>query len=358
MPEKNEERANPDVRATLLMDVIVRAGILFLILYWSFQLIRPLLELVLWTIFLTVALYPFYNWIRIKLGNRPIVSATTLSLATLGVVLGPVAVLVSSLLATLSEVTDLAALGESFIPRPPEFIEDIPFIGSTLFRHWTIATTNLEKVLVHYSEYLVKAGSYAAPVILEASVTALLFLSSIILMGYLFIAGPPLIDPIAKIADRVAPGRGEAYVRDVGRTIVAVAQGVIGVSFVQALVGGVLLLIFDVPAAGLFTILALVFGIVQIGVGGVFTPIAIWALFTMPWQYSVPLATGLILVTFIDTFLRPVVMARGLATPAIVMLFGLVGGVALHGPIGLFVGPIVLAVTYELVKRWSEERGA
>ena len=347
--------ARRDTGSTRSMDAVLRAGLLLFLVYWSYLLIRPLLELTLWAVFLAVAAYPIYEWTRRHVGGRGWLAAIIVTIVLYAVILGPVAVLVTNLVSTLTGIRNFAEAGEAFIPTPPEFVEQLPLIGEPLHRHWTTATTNLEKVLAHYSSYLLDAGRFAAGAVIGASVEALEFLIAILVAGYLFLAGPPLVEPIAQTLERAAPGHGARRTRELGRTIRNIAQGVVGVALIQAVAGGLVMLLFGVPAAGLLTFVALIFGILQIGVGGVFTPVAIWSLFVMDPTKSIPLTAILIALTFLDNYLRPLIMAKGTDVPPTVMFFGTVGGIALHGPIGLFVGPIVLGVMYSLVSNWSQD---
>ena len=128
-------------------------------------------------------------------------------------------------------------------------------------------------------------------------------------------------------------------------------------ALIQALLAGIVLMAFGVPAAGLITFAALILCIVQIGPAPVLLPVIVWAWFTMSATLAFFLTVLLVPVVVIDNVLRPLLMARGLTTPLLVILTGVIGGTLTHGLIGLFLGPIVLAVFYDLVVAWVQIGG-
>jgi len=141
-----------------------------------------------------------------------------------------------------------------------------------------------------------------------------------------------------------------------GATIRAVARGVIGVAALQAFLIGIGLVTAGVPGASLLTLASLVLGIIQIGPTLVILPVIIWAWTAMDTTTALLVTPYMIPVNLIDNVLRPLVMGRGLDTPIIVILIGVIGGTISLGLTGLFLGPIILAVIWELLMAWIRER--
>ncbi|HVU43395.1 MAG TPA: AI-2E family transporter, partial [Xanthobacteraceae bacterium] len=138
-------------------------------------------------------------------------------------------------------------------------------------------------------------------------------------------------------------------------TIRNLARGVIGVSLLQALLIGIGLIVAGIPGAGLLALCALISGILQIGTMIVVVPVLIFGWLTMSHAAALVLTLYLVPVGVLDTFLRPIVMAHGLKTPMLVILIGVLGGVLVHGMIGVFVGPVVLAIAWELLAAWTRD---
>jgi len=118
---------------------------------------------------------------------------------------------------------------------------------------------------------------------------------------------------------------------------------------------GIGLLFAGVPAAGLFSFLVLLLGILQIGPSVILVPLIIWSWFAMDTTMAVLFTLYMVPVNLLDNILRPLV-AKGLSTPMPVILIGVLGGTLVHGMIGLFVGPIVLSIAWQLLVVWTRDR--
>jgi predicted PurR-regulated permease PerM len=183
-------------------------------------------------------------------------------------------------------------------------------------------------------------------------------LVSIIAAGFLFSPGPRLVAGLVMFFRRVLSDRGEEMVRLAGTTIRNVSRGVIGIALLQSMLAGVGFLVAGVPAAGILAFLALLLGIVQVGPGVLLIPIAAWSWTAMEMAGALIFTAYLILVSLLDNILKPIVVARGLNTPMLVTMIGVIGGTIAYGIVGLFFGPIVLSVAWALVEAWMKEAAA
>ena len=132
----------------------------------------------------------------------------------------------------------------------------------------------------------------------------------------------------------------------------AVARGLVGVAVVQALLIGLGLIVGHVPAAGALTVAALFLCTVQVGALPIVIPIIVWAWIARDTGQALFLTAWLLLAALSDNLLKPLFLAKGLETPMIVILVGVFGGTLAYGLTGLFLGPVVLAVFYDLVRFW------
>ena len=178
--------------------------------------------------------------------------------------------------------------------------------------------------------------------------------SGIILAGFLFPLGPSLADAAKNISVRLVSGRGEDFVNLAGATIRAVSRGVIGVSVLQAMLAAIGLMIAGVPGASLITSAVLIFGIIQIGPSIILIPVTIWVWLTMETTTALLFTAYMIPVNLLDNVLKPIAMGRGLSTPMPVTLVGVIGGTLAYGVTGLFLGPIILAVCWDLLIAWTK----
>jgi len=175
----------------------------------------------------------------------------------------------------------------------------------------------------------------------------------VIVAGFLFPAGPQLVTAARNMLAHIVPERSQDFVALAGATIRTVAQGVIGVAMLQALLAGIVLKIAGVPDAGVLAFAILVLAIVQIGSLPILLPVMIWVWTAKDVGAAVLITIVLVLVGISDNLLKPVLMGRGLSTPVLVIFIGVMGGTLAHGIVGLFIGPIILAVAWELMMAWT-----
>jgi predicted PurR-regulated permease PerM len=269
-------------------------------------------------------------------------------------VLGPVSVLATSLAETVQWLAAGLHSGTLKVPPPPAGLDDWPVLGKEIDEAWALAANNLEDAVLRYGPSVLPAGSTVLGKVAAIGVDVLKFVASLIIAGFLFLPGPRLADGGRAFASRLIAPRGAHFVDLAGATIRNVSRGVIGVALLQALLAGVILYLADIPGAGLIAFGVLLLCIVQIGAAPILLPVLIWIWMTHSTTFSLVLTLLLVPVGLVDNVLKPILMARGLTTPMLVILTGVIGGTITHGLIGLFLGPIVLAVFYELVLGWVD----
>lgn len=352
---------DPESRDRLMatgVELTIRLGILAILLYWSFVLIQPFITIAIWAVVLTVALYPAYERLVALLGGRRRLAAVLLSVLSLLVVIGPATWLALGLIDSLrflSERLDLAALTP---PPPPEMVKGWPVIGEPLYQFWELASNNLNAALAKIAPQLKPLGGTLLHVAAEAGTGALKFFVAIILAGFLFAPAPALAGHLRRFARRVASERGEEFIQLAGNTIRAVSRGVIGISALQAFLAGIGFMAAGIPGATLLTSAVLILGIIQIGPSVVIIPIIIWSWFSMDTMTALLFTAYMIPVNLLDNVLRPFVLGRGLDAPILIILIGVIGGTISYGITGLFLGPIVLAVIWNLLMAWISEQEA
>ena len=335
-----------------VIDIAIRLGVLVVFAYFSLQLVAPFFAFLLWAVVLSVALYPVYALLAEKLGGRKAISATVITLIGLAIIVGPVAVLVVSLVETLQGLYDGITSGGLAIPPIPPKLADLPVVGEKIAEFWLLAGRSLEQFLTKIAPLLAPAGGKILSILASLTGSVLFFVVSIILAGCLFVPGPVLASGAKRFADRIIAPRGAEFVDLAGATIRNVSRGVIGVAVIQGLLTGVLLILFAVPMAGLLTFAALIMCIVQIGPALIILPTIIWAWSSWEFLPALLFTVLIVPVMLVDNVLRPLLMSRGLEVPMLVILIGVLGGTLAYGLIGMFLGPVILAVFYELVIAW------
>jgi predicted PurR-regulated permease PerM len=341
-----------------ITQLALRLVLLAFLVYWSFVLVRPFIPILVWSMVLTVALYPAYDWLSVRLGDRPKLAAATITLAILGIIIGPVTWLGFGLVDGLQALAGQLGAGTLAVPLPPEGVKEWPIIGGQIYTLWNHASTNLAAALRELAPLL---KPLAGPVLAfagSAGFGTLKFVGAVVISGFLFHYGPRLVAAIKRIQARLVAQRSQDFVALAGLTIRTVAQGVIGVAVLQALLAGIGLKLGGVPHAGVLAFAVLIFTVLQIGSAVVLFPVIIWIWATKDFAVALPLMVYLLIVGIADNVLKPMLMGRGLNTPMLVIFLGVIGGMMAHGILGLFVGPIILAVTWELIMAWIREERA
>lgn len=344
------EKAKFEAGAT---DFVVRLAFLGLFAWWSLELVRPFVPIVIWAILLAVALYPAHAWLARLLGGRRSLAATVITLIALATVLGPVSILAASLAESIQWLASGLGSGALKLPPPPAAIEDLPILGEQIDEAWTLAAGNLEDAVLRYGPAVLPTGGAVLGKVAAIGADVLKFVVSVIIAGFLFVPGPRLATGIRAFASRLIAPRGAHFVDLAGATIRNVSRGVIGVALLQALLAGAILYLAGIPGSGLVAFAVLLLCIVQIGAAPVLLPLIVWIWMSHPTTFSLVLTLLLVPVGLIDNVLKPILMARGLTTPMLVILTGVIGGTLTHGLVGLFLGPVVLSVFYELVVAWT-----
>ncbi len=318
-----------------LIVFVIRIVCIGLLAYWSLILITPFLTIIVWSIIFTVALYPMFDWLSAKLYGHRALAAIVITAFTFFVMLGPVTWLALSLAGTVRMLFEKFSDGSLVIPPPSGAVKAWPLIGEKVYEAWQLASTNLQALLIELAPRFKPLGASLLNAAGSIGINLLKFTIGLAISGFLFIPGPSLVHSIKNLVGRVAAERGKEFVDLAGATIRNISRGIIGIAILQALLAGIGLLVAGFPAAGLFSFLVLLLGVIQIGPSVILVPLIIWSWFSMETTTAILFTLYMVPVNLLDNKLRPLV-AKGLKTPMPVILIGVLGGTLAHGIIGLF----------------------
>jgi predicted PurR-regulated permease PerM len=181
-----------------------------------------------------------------------------------------------------------------------------------------------------------------------------MFMVALVLAGIWMAYGSAAHAAANAIAKRMAGSeKGGVLVTLSTATIRAVAQGVVGIACVQALLLGVGFILVGIPAAGIWALLVLLLGTVQIPAALVSLPTIIYVFSTNDsTTVAVMFAVYTLVAGSVDNILKPLVLGRGVDAPMPMILLGALGGMASGGIIGLFQGAVMLTLGYQLFMVW------
>jgi predicted PurR-regulated permease PerM len=335
------------------MASFVQIGAVLILVYWCFTIVSPFVPVVLWGLIMGVALYPTHVGLSARLGGREQLSAVILVLIGLTILVVPALMLADSTIGALKSVASQIGDGTAQIPPPADNVADWPIIGDRVHEVWSAAATNLESTINQFEPQLRKAGRQALALAGHTAGSAFLFAFSIVIAGVFLTTAAGGYAAARNIASNlVGKKRGPEFTDLAILTIRSVAKGVLGVALIQTALAAVGLLVAGVPGAGVWAGLVLVLAIVQLPPLIVLGPIAIWYFSVAEPVPALIFLVYAAVVSVSDTFLKPLLLGRGVEVPMLVILIGAIGGAMAKGIIGLFLGAVILALGYELLKLW------
>ncbi len=330
----------------------IKISILGLMVLATFRIIQPFFMPVLWGIIIAVAVEPMVGKIALRLGGRRKIAATLFSLIFIAALVIPSVMLVSSSIDTVQSIAESMENDTLVVPPPPAKVKDWPVIGSSLHTSWSLASTNLEAALKKFAPQI---KIVAGPLLTKAGggvKAVFMFIISVAIAGALLATAEKGTEVMGKIITRFAGDKGPDIIILGTATIRGVMQGVIGVAVIQAILSAIGMVLVGVPAAGLWAGLVMVLAIIQLPPILVLGPVAAWVFSFAETTPAVIFLIWAIVVSGCDSFLKPILMGRGVDAPMLVILIGALGGMMLSGIIGLFVGAVVVAIMYTLFMEW------
>jgi predicted PurR-regulated permease PerM len=338
-----------------LLEVLIRAALLLALAVLCVVVFLPFLTLMIWALILAVSLYPLHQALAVRIGGRHGLAATVVVLLSVVLLVAPTAVLMSSLGDSIHRLISDVQNNTLAIPAPPDAVATWPVVGERLHALWTQAHIDLPALVRSLEPKVGDLAKSALGFVASIGGGVLQFVAALIIAGIVMGFGQAGARTSQRVFARVVgPERGAEFTRLATATIRAVAQGVIGVALIQAIVVGLCLLVAGVPWAGVLAVIVLVLGIAQIPALLVTLPAI--AYLWMSGEYGTGAAIGYTLLLAVagmsDNVLKPLMLGRGVDAPMPVILLGALGGMATAGILGMFVGATLLALGYQIFRGW------
>jgi predicted PurR-regulated permease PerM len=338
------------IRSLLVVSIL---GILFVFSLW---VLKPFLPSLIWATMIAVATWPMMLAVQARLWRKRWLAVLVMTVVMSMIFLIPIALAVGTI---VSHVGDVTAWVKSFDPQslntPPDWVAKIPLAGKKIAELWSELAAQGDlggkiapytgAVLGWFAGQIGTFGGVLVQILLTIATTALLYAK-----------GEAAAGGVLSFARKVGGDRAEAVVVLASKAIRGVAMGVVVTAIIQAVLGGIGLAIAGVPYAAVLTALMFMLAIAQIGVGPVLFAAVVWLFWKDQTGWAIALLVWSILVTLSDNVIRPALIRRGVDLPLLLILVGVIGGLIAFGLVGIFIGPMVLAVTYTLISAWVNER--
>ncbi len=335
------------------VEISIRLSLLAVVVVWCVIIFRPFFIPSLWAVIIAVALFPVYRKLKKLVGGKDGLAGTLFVLVALAILIVPTVEFTASIVDSTHTITQQVQEGTLSVPPPRESVRTWPLIGERLYEAWLLTSENLQASLERFAPQLRALASRAIGVLTGLGAGILQSVVAIIIAGVMLAYAGGAVKAANNLFTRLAGDRGEDLVTITAATIRSVAQGVLGVAIIQALLGGIGLVFADVPGAGIWALLILILAVAQLPPLLILGPIIIYV-FSANESTAVAVIFTIwsLIVSISDSFLKPMFLGRGVDIPMPVILIGAIGGMIASGIIGLFVGAVVLAIGYRLFIGW------
>ena len=356
MPQRSEPDHEPEERVPArLLDVLIQAGLILGLALLCYRVFAPFLTLMVWALILAVTLYPLHQAVARRIGERQGLAATLITVLGVVLIVAPTALLLSSMGDSVRQFIGDVQHNTVQVPPPRPNVAAWPVVGKRVYAFWEKAHADLPALVQSLQPKIGDLAKSALAMVASIGGAILQFIAALIVAGIIMAFGQAGDRSSRAIFGRVVGSeRGEEFSHLAVATIRAVAQGVLGVAFIQAIIVGVCLLIAGVPWAGVLAGIVLVLGIAQVPAALVTLPVIayIWASGDYGKVAAIAYSILLFVAGLADNVLKPLMLGRGVDAPMPVILLGALGGMAAAGILGMFVGATLLALGYQIFMGW------
>ncbi len=351
---KEQRSSSFDITHTTLSVLFI--GLLIVSCFW---VLNPFLISLLWASIIIVAAWPALMKLQALLAGRRGFAVAVMTVTILLVILVPITLAILTIVHNADHISEqVRSLNSIELPMPPAWLKGLPVAGRKIADPWeklaAMSPAERSEILTPYAQkalqwFMAKAGSLG--------MTIVQFLLTAIIAAILFAKGEVVREGILSFARRLAGRQGEEVAILAGRAVRGVVLGVVVTALIQAAVGGIGLFVAGVPAAGLLTAVMLILCLAQIGPLLVLVPAVIWLYSSGRPAWGTALLVITVVAGTIDNIIRPFLIKKGVDLPLLMIFAGVIGGLLAFGIIGLFIGPVILAVTFTLLRAWVSGNG-
>jgi len=341
-----------------MLDVLIRAGLIAVLAMFCFRIFAPFLDLMVWALILAITLYPIQARLGNRFANKNGLIASLIILVAFGVILVPTYLLGVAVAGSIEHAMAIFRSGSFRIPPPAESVASWPLVGQRVYDFWAQASTDLTGLAQRFAPQLKEAGLALLGTVTGLGAGLLIFFVALIVAGIFMAHGEKGHRSAVLIASRISGPENGSQIADLcTSTVRAVAQGVVGIAFIQMLLIGIAFIVMGIPGAGLLSLAVLLIGIMQLPATLITVPVIVFVIVTKGVSTAtIVFSVYVFIAGLADNVLKPLLLGRGVAVPMPVVLIGALGGMVTGGVIGLFIGPVMLAVGYQLFWRWVKDQ--
>jgi predicted PurR-regulated permease PerM len=337
------------------VEQIAAVTFLVLLLAGCFVVLQPFVSALLWALILTFSTWPIYAWAERMLGGRKGLAALLTTLTLAAVVLVPLVLLGSSLTDEIAQaIVWIRTVFSEGPPDPPAWVETIPLVGGYLYRYWAGLAHNSAQLLAEFGKYLLPASEWLLSGVKSVGQGTLQLVLSLFIAYFFYRDGSEGANRLSAMAVRLWGDRSLHLIGVAAATMKGVIYGIIGTGIVQAILTTFGLWLSGVPGAFLLGFATFFLSLIPVGPPLVWLPASLWLFYTERTGWAIFLILwGALAVGSADNVIKPYFISRGSDLPFILVFLGVLGGAVAFGFVGIFLGPTLLAVGYNVIRDWT-----
>lgn len=339
----------------LALEIIIKAVLLGIVLYYAFSILKPFIVPVAWGIIIAIALSPVITKLVEISGLKRSIVIISFTLLSVSAILVPTYLLSDSVISSSKELAHKLRDGNIQISPPSEKVKEWPIVGDKVYSFWNKSSQNIEKTLFEFQPQIKEYARKVLAFIGGSFLGILGFVASLIIAAVFLSKSESSVAFTDSVATKLLGKRGKEWANLSALTVRSVVQGVIGIALIQAVFSFIGLWVMEVPFAWLWAFIVLFLAIIQLPPWLILGPIIAYVFSYADSTPATIFAIYAIIVSISDGFLKPLLLGRGVDIPMLVILLGAIGGMILSGILGLFVGAVGLAIAYKLFTAWLEE---
>lgn len=341
---------SPDLARTTFQ--LLALGVLIASSFW---IVVPFLLAAAWATMIAVATWPLLLYAQAWLGGRRSLATALMTIVLLLILVVPLYLGIDRIVENADRVEEWSkSLSTLNLSQPPVWLEALPVVGAKLAARWQqLAASGLDgEVVARIAPHARAFALWCAGRVGGLGMLLVQFLLTVIIAAILYANGETAARGAGHFARRLAGSQGENALHLAGQAIRGVALGVIVTAIAQSSAAGIGLWLFGVPFAALLTAAIFMLCVAQVGPALLLIPAVIWVFSTSGAVWGTGFLLWAIVCSTFDNLLRPMLIKRGADLPLLLIFAGVLGGLLAFGIIGLFIGPVVLAVAYTLIVDW------
>ena len=338
-----------------LLTLALLAGLVLL----GFRVMEPFIVPIVWAAILAYVSWPAYEWVLRRIGPHPTLAALIMTLLVSAAVIVPIAWLAVVLrIELIRGYHDIQAVFVGGNLQLPPALLRLPWVGDQLRDLSERVAQDPHALGFELQKLTNRSFDQVAHIVGDVSRNAVKLGFAVLSLFFVFRGGARFAAQMQRALEQVLGPRVDNYLAAIGQTVKAVIYGLGAAALVQGVLAGLGYAIAGIGAPIFLAALTTVCGVIPFAVPVLWGGVSAWLFITGHSVAGVALFVWMVLVVgWTDHFVRPLLISRGAQIPFIIVLFGVLGGLAAFGLVGLFIGPVILAVLLAVWREWLAESG-